>query len=667
MITQTVQHRDFSNVKWNSPDSKNDVLDPQFLIVFRAVPAALDGALLTHPCGFGVAVSDKKKASPYDLQFNRRLQNYYSVHDPDGGCRVMEASLKMGQDTQPYRIGFPLALLADPDAEHEFAVLFDGVYFQILCDGIVMDRDCPEGTPHHIYEHRAVCSAGSSAISGFRLANDLSGIRKTEREIRRDVPIQFYTPYGFNTWIGDVVTYYFRDRFHIFYLFDRRHHGSRRGKGAHEFWHMSSGDLKDWADHGPVFELEEQWQSVGTGNAFEFQGKLHLSFGWHTERAKPYPETANLLFHQNLLRDGHTGEFRYEELGALTPGGASYAVSDDGIHFTPSRRLMHYLENPSIFVQPDGRLHLCQDGVWESDHLGDWRPLDTAFPPHGKESFARNCLDCPAYFKFGGWEYFMVGFTGFWGRPDEPGAAWIDFTERGWDTYDGTCVPMVSPFRGGRAIEGGWLNGNGWGSCLLLREFVALGDGRLGKKWVAESLPEFGNPQAFDRRTAISPGGDTLLECSVDSADGRLSVLFEGDGVPCEFLLDLAEGHAQWSAVTDGKSPSARIPTFREQALAAPEKTAYNQFPNTPFFGRDFARGNLSGFHAPFRLRILIHADPKMNAAILDAEIAGTHTMASQRIDLFVSSVRVELFGGSGSVRNAFRQAVRSAGCSAES
>lgn len=659
MIVQTIRQYDFEQVTWNSPGKENECFDPRFLIRFRARPEDLHGELLSHPCGFSIAIWDKAKGSPYHLFFDRRQQNYTSVRDPDGGCRVMECSLKTGEDPQPWKIGFPLALAGSQSGEHEFAVLFDGVYFQILCDGIVMDRECPEGEPPHLYERPAACTVFSPALSSYSLTNDLSGIRRTEREIRRDIPIQYYTPFGFNTWVGDVVPFCWKGRFHIFYLFDRRHHGSRRGKGAHEFWHLSSGNFRDWIDHGPVFELEEQWQSAGTGNAFEFQGKLHLSFGWHTERAKPFPERANQLFYRNLQLYGHTGEFGIDEIGSLTPGGASYAVSEDGIHFTQSRRLMHYLENPSIFVQPDGSLRLCQEGIWESDRLGNWRPVNPDFPPHGKESFARNCLDCPTRFELDGWEYFMAGFTGFWGRPLDGKTDWIDFAERGWDTYDGTCVPMVYPDSRGRLVEGGWINGNGWGSCLLLREIIPLGNGRLGKRWIEETLPEFEEGTSFSGTAELPLTGDVLLEFTAASAGTPFLLLLEGDGTPCEFRLDTAEGRAQWSAASSG-TPVPRLPTFREAVLASPEKISHTQFPNTPFFGRDYAKENLNALPPSFRIRLLVHADPKLDAALLDAEIDGKYTMTTLRTDLKTRSVRILSGAETGCLRPA-KNRIRSA------
>ncbi len=625
MITQIITRCDFSKVSWNPAGWRNEVFDPHFLCLFHAKPAELSGVLISHHAGFRLETIEEDAASAWS-----KRQNYTPYAAASGKCRVLEAFLLTEKDSRTYRIGFPLALLAAPDQEHEFAVMFDGVRFQIFCDGEELDCEFPENPPRHLYNDDIRCELPSPAVQNYCFSNDLAGVKKISKEIRRNEAIQFYTPHGYNTWLGDVAVYQYKERFHLFYLFDRHHHGNRNGKGAHEFYHLSTTDFIDWTDHGPVVEINAPWQTVGTGNAFEFQGKLHLSYGLHTERAVPEYRHTRQLFLRNLQKYGHTGEFRMDEVGELLPHGASYISSEDGIHFSYSNRLMHYLVNPSIFVQPDNSLMLCQVGQWRSDHLGDWQLTERDFPPYSEKSFARNCLDCPTFFHLAGWEYCMVGFTAFFGRK-EGSAEWIDFTEKGIDIYDGSNVPMVAKDSKGRIIEGGWLGGIGWGSCLLLREIISLGCGRLGKRWLPETLPAVGNAAPFCGRIDLPDSQDCLLEFTVDPADGKFSVSFEGAGKACEFSLDPAAGRAQWSS-------QGKIPAYREELLEHPEKTNFNQLVYSPHTGRDYAKEELRLPQGAFTLRILIHRTFKLNAALLDAEIAGIHTMATLRSDLFVSS-----------------------------
>jgi hypothetical protein len=148
---------------------------------------------------------------------------------------------------------------------------------------------------------------------------------------------------------------------------------------------------------------------------------------------------------------------------------------------------------------------------------------------------------------------------------------------------------------------------------------------------VAESLPAFGEKQAFAGKTAIAPQGDTLLEFQLNPADGEFVIQFSGKGNPCEFRLDPAAKRAQWSS-----ADCPEVPTFREQAsLAGPEET-FLDFQHTAYKSRNYVKENLSGMVQTFSLRILIHADPKVNMPVIDVEIAGCHTMATVRTDLTV-------------------------------
>ena len=103
--------------------------------------------------------------------------------------------------------------------------------------------------------------------------------------------IQYWTPPGHNTWVGDVVTLFHKGRYHVFYLYDRRHHQSKFGCGAHYFEHISTEDFKTWKVHEAATPLEEQWECIGTGTPFVFQDQLCISYGLHTTRV--YPQEQN--------------------------------------------------------------------------------------------------------------------------------------------------------------------------------------------------------------------------------------------------------------------------------------------------------------------------------------------------------------------------------------
>ena len=98
------------------------------------------------------------------------------------------------------------------------------------------------------------------------------------------------------------------------------------------------------------------------------------------------------------------------------------------------------------------------------------------------------------------------------------------------------------------------MNGLGWGSCLLLREIIPLGNGRIGKRWIPETLPEFEEGISFVEQTATPPVRDVLLEFIISADTPQFSLLFEGEGVPCEFRLLPSAGRTQWSSAPGGFS-----------------------------------------------------------------------------------------------------------------
>ena len=73
--------------------------------------------------------------------------------------------------------------------------------------------------------------------------------RKEAGQLPTARPIQCWAPPGHNSWVGDVVTFFYKGRYHVFYLYDRRHHQSKFGCGAHYFEHLSTTDFKTWTEH----------------------------------------------------------------------------------------------------------------------------------------------------------------------------------------------------------------------------------------------------------------------------------------------------------------------------------------------------------------------------------------------------------------------------------
>lgn len=565
---------------------------------------------------------------------DRNRQNYPAFKLPDGSVPVLEATLRLHSAEHPdwkeMTVGIPLALLRKPAGAHEVVLSFSGVRWTLYADGALLDNDFPFGSPQ--WPARSSWRLDPEYVKRAALHFPAIVPVAQPARARRAAPVQYWTPPGHNSWVGDVVTCFHRGRYHLFYLYDRRHHASKFGQGAHYFEHLSTADFRTWTEHEAATPLDEQWECIGTGTPFVFSNQLCLAYGLHTGRVYPDEMTTWPAQWEFLKRTGRTG--RYDR--ASTPGvpaGSTYAVSADGVaHFKKSHITFHPCQNPSVYTDPNGRLRLLANagskGIWESEAVdGGWRCVSPDFPPGG---------DCTFFFRWGNFDYIIGGFTGFWSKPAAaPDSAYQDVVREGLDFYDGSNVPVITEIGGGRFLMASWIPIRGWGGPLVLRELIQFPDGRIGSKWMKELIPETGRSRTLASviaGTATFPSSrkSFLLTFNVASAEagqGRFGISFlpeNGDRNGCEFQVALADRRAQFAPASLSRF-APREKSLREGG--APQEA------------RDYAIGNCIGVEGPFAVRVIVKGDEKLGGSLVDAEIAGQRTMISYRPDLTVKKL----------------------------
>ncbi len=435
-------------------------------------------------------------------QYDNRLGNYLNFPLPDGSCPVIEATLC----ARGGRVGIPLGALARTDGVHEVTLNFSPPHWTICVDG-VQDDDMPPA-PDAVAE---LLDAKERTLSPrvkkaeFTAPARLDALPQMPDSRRITRSIQYWTPDDPNAWVGDVAPGLWRGRLHVFYLFDRRHHGSGGGTGRHYFAHLSTADLANWDEHPHAVSIEEWWETLGTGTPFVKDGKLHLAYGLHTSRLTKDP---------------------------AYPIGGTYAESEDGIHFFKSRKIITGAQNPSIYNNPGGGFELVtsyggQKGIFRSDDLVNWKLYDDKLPFRG---------DCPSLFDWHGHRYLLQGFTKMAYSPDGAPGTFIDWTNEPDIAYEGLSVPMVVPWKNDRRLYIGWMRHlAGWGGWLVFRELIAYPDGHLGLKWVPEIKPPVeplvyraGAGERFVRKFAAEGNGPALV-LTVDPAKREASF---ADDVP---------------------------------------------------------------------------------------------------------------------------------------
>ena len=567
---------------------------------------------------------------------DRKRQNYPAFKMPDGSVPVLEATVILHSTEHPdwreMTIGFPLAMLKNPEGMHEVVLNFSGIRWTMYVGGELLDNDFPFGYPTPI-PGKHTWNLDSEYVT--KAALDLSPVTPDGRRAQRPIlsaNIQYWLPSGHNTWVGDVVTLFHAQRYHIFYLYDRRHHQSKFAKGAHYFEHLSTTDFRTWTQHPAAAPIEEQWECIGTGAPFVLNNKLHLGYGLHTGRVYPEEETTWPAQWEYLKTHGYTGSFNR----ATTPGipaGSTYSVSEDGISdFKKSNVTFHPCQNPSVYIDPSGKLRLLanagSNGIWESESLdGGWHCVNQGFPPGG---------DCTFFFRWGQFDYIIGGFKSLWSKPAAaPDSAYVDLTAKGLDFYDGSNVPSITEISGRRFLMAAWIPIRGWGGNLLIRELLQFPDGRIGSKWLQEVTPQTNTPvtlaEKIPETTNFSANHHSfLLTFNVapsEAKTGRFGVSFLPENAAqdsCELQICLNDARAQFA--------QALLSDFTIQQKSLREG-------NSPHEAGDYAIENLIGVDQPFTVRVLVKYSDKIGGSLVDAEIAGQRTMISYRPELTVKNI----------------------------
>ncbi len=584
----------------------------------------------------GVLSVRLRKHSPKD----RNRQNYPAFKMPDRSVPVLEANLTLHSVEHPkwqgMSIGIPLALLQQPEGKHNIVLNFSGVRWTMDVDGQLLDNDFPFGYP--AWTEKNTWNLDAEFVSKAEIF--LPAIKPTEElaKTRATAPVQYWMPHGHNNWVGDVATFFHQGRYHLFYLFDRRHHESKFGRGAHYFEHISTTDFKTWTEHEAATPLEEQWECIGTGTPFVFNNKFCIGYGLHTTRVYPESKTSLPAQWDYLKKNGVTGEFKFDTTPGF-PAGSTYAISEDGISsFKKSNLAFHPCENPSVYTDPNGKLRMLANfhskGIWESESVnGGWRCTSPDFPPGG---------DCTFFFRWGKFDYIIGGFKDLWSKPaDAPDSKYESLVAKGLDFYDGSNVPAITEINGGRFVMAAWIPIRGWGGPLIIRELIQFNDGRIGSKWMKEVTPQTVAPITLaaslaDPTTFPTDGTSFMLSFDVHPAEagkGELGVVF----------LPEADERASGELQIRLKDKRAQFAAGSLSVFAFPKKSLREG--NSPQAAHNYSIENLIGVDGSFTVRVIVKNSEKMGGALLDAEIAGKRTMISYRPELTVKRMLFRMEG----------------------
>lgn len=345
-----------------------------------------------------------------------------------------------------------------------------------------------------------------------------------DAETAFDGSAQYFTLPGHNTSIGDCMPFEYGGEYHLFCLYDRRRHGSKKHLGAHQWAHLSTKDLHHWTLHPVALGIDHQWEgSICTGSMIEKDGRVYA-------------------FYAVRMSDG-------------SPARLTWAESGDCVHFKKSGRYFELTapyeptsaRDPKVWLGEDGLYHMMvttslaamkkRGGCLAhlvSENLTDWTQKPPMLVPGLDDQ-----PECSDYFKLNDLYYLVYSnqLTARYVVSDKPFGPWRRLRE---DVLDcpGCRVPKTAMLNGRRLLTG-WATEGPWGGRVVTHELIVRADGTLGARFIDEILPDTVKdaPVAPARIEAPLGSGSAHL----GDADGafRLKLTLSPKGENMAFGLDV--------------------------------------------------------------------------------------------------------------------------------
>lgn len=637
MIYRKIPYYEFKNQNF-CKIKDSEFLRKDFYILLPELPSFFEKEklLLEIPGALSIRVIKRSyNSTTEDIDSVKKEGCFYFNEENEW---MLEAEMDMRVTKGNAEDSFIMRLpLSAPCARNtKIGIYFDGTWIRFMNGGEILNEN--SGLD-------AFCEPSGEIF----IDEDLKGVAVSEdfeatlcyRDEADESDMSVYYPYAWNMNIGDVMTYYHDGTYHVMYLADRRHHGSRNGQGAHTIQHMTTNDLKNWYEQEPIAEVTAPWQTYGTGTMIFHNGRYYMSYGFHTER---YMGDNNKIMPE-YKEDGITckrldcNEILKEN---ALPMGASYSVSEDGIDFVPSNVLFNGARNPSIYTNKKGGITLY--GGYGADGIFEAKSMETEFYKSDenfdfvKNSVMRNTTECPAFFEWNGYKYLLIGFTGYYRTLIPNTEEFIDAAARGEYLYDGLGVPMVSEYKDNRRIIAGWIKEAPeiWGGAMVQRELVAEADGRLGMKWLPELKPNLKAEDVDWSNIELEQNKDYYFELTINPKDTKkFGLSFFDDERACTLELNFTDKTIQINKAEKNKF-GEKISSVLEQMRSTEVAHTLMSIPSN---GYNYSLHDILGIEKPFLLKLAVRYSKRLRATVLDVEIAERRTLLSVRKDFFPNGI----------------------------
>ncbi|MFV0502651.1 MAG: hypothetical protein ACK5LT_01580 [Lachnospirales bacterium] len=289
--------------------------------------------------------------------------------------------------------------------------------------------------------------------------------------------MQYFCPPGYNTFAGDCIPFYYNGTYHLYYLFDRRHHRSKKGYGAHQWAHSSTKDFIHWDHHPIALGITDVGEgSICTGSIIYKDG---LYYAFYSNRdindgcEKITYATGNTP--NNFLKT-NTTIFTFPTPPYVPGPGRDPFVfkgEDDNYYMFVTAR---------VEDEFNGSKGGCLTRLFSKD-LIKWELLTPYLPGYIGDP------ECADYFKINDWYYLIFSNEGVakYRMSKNPQGPWLHPKV---DTFDSPCyrVFKTAPFGDSRRIGAAFLEKKfgEFGGNIIFREIKQDSDGNLFTTFVDE-------------------------------------------------------------------------------------------------------------------------------------------------------------------------------------
>lgn len=296
----------------------------------------------------------------------------------------------------------------------------------------------------------------------------------------------FYQPA--DSWLADVIPFYWQGTFHLFYLRDYRN-PQQYGEGT-PWWHLSTTDLVHFKDHEQALArggVNDQDLYVFTGSVIEHQGWFHIFYTGHNPHLRQQGRPEQAVMHAVSQDLDHWTKLPQDTLYAPEADYEPHDWRDPFVFWNPTAGEFWMLLAARLRTGPSRRRGCT--ALCTSPDLKTWQVRSPFWAPG---LFYTH--ECPDLFKMGDWWYLVFSefsdacvtryrmsrsLTGPWLAPDN-------------DTFDGrayyaaktasdTCRRFAFGWlatRSQQQDDGDW----NWGGTLAIYEIEQQPDGRLTVK-----------------------------------------------------------------------------------------------------------------------------------------------------------------------------------------